>query len=165
MHATARDAYLEAQVLTATPHKLRLLLIEGALRFARQSLKCWDDHRDAEALQALVRCRAIVSELLTSIRTEESPVARKVAAVYVFLFRELAEAQLQRDPSRLPGAIEVLETERETWRQVCDRMPQAPGAPDGSRERSQIASSQPRFEGPPTSPTGDAPAARFVLEA
>ena len=32
MLPTPRDAYLETQVLTATPQRLRLMLIEGAIR-------------------------------------------------------------------------------------------------------------------------------------
>ena len=38
MQQPAHESYLEAQVMTATPQKLRLMLIEGAIRFARQTL-------------------------------------------------------------------------------------------------------------------------------
>ena len=41
MDRTAQNAYLEAQANTATPQKLRLMLIDGGLRFARQTLDHW----------------------------------------------------------------------------------------------------------------------------
>jgi hypothetical protein len=48
-----------------------------------------------------------------------------VAAVYNFVFRSLIEAGLKRDAGKLENAVRVLEIERETWRQVCERL----GAP------------------------------------
>ena len=35
MYASPRDAYLETEVTTATPQRLRLMLIEAAIRRAR----------------------------------------------------------------------------------------------------------------------------------
>jgi flagellin-specific chaperone FliS len=34
---TTAAEYLEAQVLTASPHRLHLLVVDGAIRFARQA--------------------------------------------------------------------------------------------------------------------------------
>jgi flagellar protein FliS len=126
MDPRARDSYLEAQVMTATPQKLRLMLIDGALRLARQALQHWEHDRQAEANEAVVRCRAVITELLASVRVNDSALAQRVASVYVYLFRSLTETQAQRDPQRLHDAIRVLEVERETWREVCEKLPHSP---------------------------------------
>jgi flagellar secretion chaperone FliS len=127
MSPTARDIYLEAQVRTATPQRLRLMLIEGALKFARQSLALWDNEQQREArFNALSRCRSIVSELYATIRTAEFPVAQQVKALYLFLFQHLADASFSHDPQKVREAIHVLEEERETWRQLCEKMPEPP---------------------------------------
>jgi flagellar protein FliS len=118
--------YLESQVMTATPQKLRLLLIEGAIRYAHQTLELWEVGQQEQAIMALIRCRAIVGELLSGIQIEQSDLTRKVAAVYLYLFRSLTEAQLKRDQQRVQDTINVLEVERETWRLVCEQMPNAP---------------------------------------
>ena len=39
MNKNARNVYLETEIATATAQKLRLTLIEGGLRFARQTLE------------------------------------------------------------------------------------------------------------------------------
>lgn len=158
MSPTARDVYLEAQVRTATPQRLRLMLIEGALRFARQSLALWDDERQREArFDALARCRNIVSELYATIKTEGFPVAAQVKAIYLFLFQQLANASLAKDPEKVRDVVGVLEAERETWQQLCEIMPEPPphdpAVPLGCQE---ITTSQ--------LPTLPAPA-RFSLEA
>jgi len=126
--------YLESQVMTATPQKLRLMLIEGAIRFARQSIGLWERGENEKAIEALGRCRGIISELLSGIRPDESALTRQVAGVYLFLFRTLTEAQLRRDSKKVEDTISVLEVERETWRLVCEKLPEVP-VPSGSSER------------------------------
>ena len=142
MHTDPRNAYLESQVLTAMPQKLRLMLIEAALGAARQTLKASEEKLDTDANIALIRCREIISELLTSIKSDDTELTRNVSGIYMFLFKTLAEAQLYRNRTKVDEAIKVLEIERETWRTVCEQMPQAP-VPETMADRPQdITSSQ-----------------------
>ena len=69
----ARERYLEAQVMTATPQKLRLMLIEGAIQHARQALEFERLEQPEQRGKSISRCRAIVAELLGSIRPDQSP--------------------------------------------------------------------------------------------
>ena len=61
------EIYLEMQVGTATPQRLRLMLIEAALRQARRTLVLWSEGQSDAALEALIRCREIVGELIAVI--------------------------------------------------------------------------------------------------
>jgi flagellar protein FliS len=140
--------YLEAEVMTATPQKLRLLLIDGALRFAHQTLNLWSENRNDDAIETLIRCRLILGELLSGIRVEESQLTRRVAGVYLFLLRCLAEAQLKHDVKRLQEMIKVLEFERETWRLVCEKMPEAPVASVQETSVVEIIASSQGIDGP-----------------
>src|SRR5437870_5675495 len=114
----ARQAYLETQIATAAPQQLRLMLIEGALRLARQTAEAWREERRDEALESLIRCRSIITELIAGIRAGSSQLADQVLGIYVFLFQELTQAQLRRDASRMDGVIRVLEEERATWQEL-----------------------------------------------
>lgn len=116
-----QEVYLESQVLSANPQRLRLLLIEGALRFGRQALRQWEADQWDAASESLARCRDIVEELLQSIHAETSPLAKRVADLYLFLFQSLAESQIRRDQQPLTDVLGILESERETWRQVCEQ--------------------------------------------
>ncbi len=126
MENTAREKYLESQLMMATPQKLRLLLIEGALRFARKTLEQWEAGETEPAFESLLRCRRVVTELLGSIRPEQTAAARKIADVYLYLFRALTEAQMHGDADKLRDVIRVLEIDRDTWQEVCVKMPHAP---------------------------------------
>jgi flagellar protein FliS len=122
MQATP-EIYLEMQVSTATPQRLRLMLIDGALRQARRTADSWCEGQFDTALEALIRCREIVGELIAGIDKDASPLASQVASVYVFLFALLTEVQQTRDEHQLAAIIRVLEEERETWRQLCEQVP------------------------------------------
>jgi flagellar secretion chaperone FliS len=124
--------YLESQVMTATPQKLRLMLIDGAIRWANQTLELWQSGQPERATEALIHCRAILRELLAGVRVDESELTRRVAAVYLFLLRSMTEAQLKLDRQRVLETIQVLEIERETWRMVCEQMPETPFPDDGA---------------------------------
>lgn len=140
MRHNARDAYLETEVLTASPQRLRLMLIDGALRQARQASQLAEQQRLDDAAHALARCGDIVIELLGSIQPHVAPVARDVASVYIYLFQSLTEIHVTREFHKLAGAINVLEIERETWQQVCTQMPAAPpGMRSPTKQASEIS--------------------------
>jgi flagellar secretion chaperone FliS len=126
MTVNARDSYLESQVLTATPQRLRLLLIEGALRFAKQVVHCWENHDNETGLEAVSRCRRIITELLTVMVDDGSEVIGQLRGIYAFMFRQLTDAQQQQNPDMVGEVIRLLEVERETWQMVCEQMPEAP---------------------------------------
>ena len=123
MSPAARDSYFENEVLTATPQKLHLMLIEAAIRLANQTIEHWREGRETQAAEAIVRCQRILAEMFKGLRPDLMPdLISKVAKVYNFMHRSTVEAQIQRDPQRLTEVVRVLEIERETWRQVCEQL-------------------------------------------
>jgi flagellar protein FliS len=128
MSLSPRDAYLETQILTATPQRLRLMLIEGALRRARAAQAAWEAGDVPTGKAAISHCRDILSELIAGIQPEQSPLARQVLGIYMFLYATLVEAQFGQDTQRLNDIIRVLEEERQTWQAVCEQMPERPVA-------------------------------------
>lgn len=122
MSLDPRDSYLETQVLTAPPQGLRLMLIEAAIRDLDLTDRQWQEGRNDAALEALIRCRSILSELIAGIRPDASPLAQKVLGLYVFLYTALTEAQTSRDRQKLAHVRRVLVSERETWQAVCRQL-------------------------------------------
>lgn len=122
----AREQYLAAEVMTAPPQKLQLLLIEGAMRFCNLGLAKWEQGDGEAAGEALTRAQGIVTELIAGVRPDhDRELARKAASVYLYLFRTLVEAHLRHDADKVRDALRVLEIERGTWQEVCRRLSQA----------------------------------------
>lgn len=131
MNATIRDAYLEAQVTTATPQRLRLMLIEMALRRLRAALASWQAGQQEAGIADVRRCREIMTELIGGIQPDGQPLTNRVLGIYLFLFNALVEAEMSQDERRVNEVIGVLEEERQTWQAVCEQMPERPQpAPD-----------------------------------
>lgn len=122
------DAYLQNRVLTASREELRLMLLEGALKFAHQARAGLETKDIERSFEGFSNCRAIVVELLTSINPEHDPeLTDKVRGVYMFIFSELVHASAERDIARLDKIIELLEFERETWVMLMERLDQDRG--------------------------------------
>ncbi len=123
MQSTARDQYLYTDVNTATAERLQLLLIEGALRLANRARQHWQQGRKDRAIRALLEAQAILVHMMGVIdRQTGGELAARVSAVYEFIYRSLVKAGYYHDESALDDAVRVLEIERQTWRQVCDKL-------------------------------------------
>ncbi len=133
------NAYLRTRVLTASPEELRLLLLDGAIKFATQARDAIG-RQDFEALYAgSTSCRNIVFELLTTIRDDLQPqLAAQVKALYSFLYSFLVEASHERDRAKFDKAIELLQYERETWVLLMEKV----------REERQGAGAAPNMAAP-----------------
>ncbi|MDR1290978.1 MAG: flagellar export chaperone FliS [Planctomycetaceae bacterium] len=119
---TARNNYLQAEVSTATPQKLQLLLVEAAIKNIHRTKKAWSESRFDVGVESLTVAQDIVSEILCSLDMEGNPtIAKQLASIYLFIFRRLAEGGMRHDEAKLDDALRVLSSERETWRQVCDK--------------------------------------------
>ena len=116
IHSNSVDAYLKTRVLTASPEQLRLMLLDGAIKFARQA-RAGQESKDYEAsFEGFSQARAIVMELIVTIDPEPDPeLAGRVQSVLSFIFSEMVEASMSKDPSRMDEPIRLLEYERETW--------------------------------------------------
>ena len=117
----AQLAYLETEVATACPPKLRLLLIEAALRLAQQSRLGGENRLPHETGHVLRSLKRIILQLLASVDHQGHPLAEKVKSIYMYLFSTVVEAELTGDTQKLCEVEKVLQFERETWQILTDR--------------------------------------------
>lgn len=117
------NAYLRNRVLNARPEEIRLMLLDGAIRFGRQA-QAGIEAKDIEQMfDGLSQCRDIVAELLGTVRDDPDPeLAQNVRGLYSFMFRELMDVGFERDGKKLAKVIELLEYERETWAMLCEKL-------------------------------------------
>lgn len=155
-----RDGYLESEVYGASPAKLQLMLIEAAMRAAEHARQHWHDGKNQAACELLIHSQEIVTEMTAGLNREAQPeLAAKLAAIYLFVFRTLVEANLNRSEKQLDDALRILAIERDTWRAACEKLKRGaePAAAPPPRSGSPLP---PHFASQPDSaPSG------FSLEA
>jgi flagellar protein FliS len=139
MTTAARDSYLDTQVHTATPQRLRLMLIEGVQRQVRAAEGAWEDGRPSDAIAALIRARDIVAELLSGIRPDSTPLVQQTLGIYAYLYSALTEVQHSGDAHQLAGIHRVLEEERQTWQSVCTELPHRVEPMDDNMQVEELA--------------------------
>jgi flagellar secretion chaperone FliS len=115
--------YLEAQVLTASPHRLHLMVVDGAIRFARRAEAALEARRWEELDVAMSRSRDCVAELFGGLDAERSPdLADQLKALFTFVYRNLVLADSERSVQRIRDAVRILEMHRETWIELGEKL-------------------------------------------
>jgi flagellar protein FliS len=117
---SANENYLRSTVLTASPARLRYLLLERAMTLV--SLIKEGRSRDPQRLvdERTITLRDVLGELLSGVGRGGDALAKQVADIYVFLLQELTYAEIEAGMERLNNIEMILEIELETWRQVCE---------------------------------------------
>jgi flagellar protein FliS len=147
MQPSVRNTYLETEVLTATPQKLQCMLLEAAIRALERTRQHWRAGDFDQGCETLIKAQQVVAEILGGMDREANPeLVRKVAGIYLFIYRSLVDAGLHRDEKKLDDAQRVLEEERETWRQLCEKMAgtQAPSPQPAASAPHQSAPQSPK---------------------
>ena len=119
----ATDSYLEATVRTASPARMRLMIIERGIEVASTLSQKWRSGELTGPNEHSLKLLDLLNELLNGVggsKTEsENLVCQKVADLYVFLLKHLLAAEADSDASKIDEIRVVLSTEADTWRAVC----------------------------------------------
>lgn len=132
------NPYFRTKVLTASPEELRLLLIEGCLRFLRSGREALKARDPEKVYEHLTNARAILVELSSSLKRDVDPaLCDRLEAIYTYILRLTVDGSFRRDASKLDEAISLMEYDRETWilamekaedaRPKAEETPAAPG--------------------------------------
>ncbi|TWU41578.1 flagellar protein FliS [Novipirellula aureliae] len=113
------DEYLDSMVRSASPARLRLIVLERAVETATTLSATWrEDTSRKGPNEWSLKLLDLISELLSGITSDEG-VCGKVADLYVFLSKHLIIAERTGDADAIDEIRLVLEVEAETWRMVC----------------------------------------------
>lgn len=143
------NAYLANKVLTAAPEELRLMLIEGAIKFCRQGRDALV-RKDFEGCHTgYTRCREIILELMNTMRADVDPeLCGRLSGIYTFMYTQLVESGLGKDPAKADAVIELLEYDRETWLLLMEKVSPGRASPAEGADRAPSAAPRPSAERP-----------------
>jgi flagellar secretion chaperone FliS len=119
-YATSSHAsYRESAILTAPPEQLVIMLYDGCHRFLLQAISAMREGSFAEAGERLGRATAIIDELQCTLDLAVGDVAQRLAGIYVFSRRHLAEGLCERDPEKFAQVDRLLGQLRDAWAQAA----------------------------------------------
>ena len=116
--STARRAYAESAILTASPGRLVVMLYDGAIRSLRQSA---DSMRKGDRERARNRMRsaeAIIDELNSSLDMSAGQIPSQLRSIYLYCKRLLIRANAETDAPTIDVVVRLLSELREAWAQI-----------------------------------------------
>ncbi len=98
------------------------MLVEAAIKNIHRAKMAWKEDKFDVGFETLARAQDIIAEILCSLDVKGNPqIAKQLASIYLFVFRNLAEGGMTFEEQKLDDALRILNSERETWRQVCEK--------------------------------------------
>ena len=121
-------AYKNQQIMTASPAELTLMLYNGAIRFASESLMALENDDLNQSHTANLRAQDIVREFIYTLDMQYE-ISQNWAALYEYIHYRLVQANLKKDKEMLIEARGLLTELRDAWHQAMKaaRIPEAVG--------------------------------------
>lgn len=115
------DAFLRQEVESATPAKLRWLLLQKAYGLTLAVQDLWRQGLAEEAKQWVILIQDIFTELLEGIVDPKHELARQQSDLFVFLNKLLLLSCQTQDTNAMKHLAEILEIEKDTWEMLVRR--------------------------------------------
>lgn len=113
----ATQQYQQTQTHTMTPGQLVILLYDGAIKFLRRGRKSIEAKQIEAAHNAILRAEDIIMELDATLDdTKGKEIARQLHTLYLYCYRKLVEANLQKKVEPIDEVIGMLNSLLEAWR-------------------------------------------------
>lgn len=129
--AAYKQVAVDTAVASADPHRLTLMLYDGALEAVRQASACMQQGLVAEKGRLLGKAVRIVEEGLKASldRNAGGRLAQQLASLYDYASLRLLQANLRNDAKALDEVTGLLEDLRSAWAQIGAAAPAAATPP------------------------------------
>jgi len=114
-------AFLRQEVESASPAKLRWLLLQKAHGLTVYVRDLWLQRNAEEAKQWVILIQDIFTELLEGIVDPKHELAKQQSDLFIFLTKLLVLSAQTQDVPSLENISEILQIEKESWEMLVRR--------------------------------------------
>lgn len=119
---SAYQTYQKNKYETASPHRLTLMLYNGAVQFSTKAKQAIEQNNIADTNHYVQRAQNIVYELISSLDTKQGgELARNLKSLYFYIIDRLMEANIKKLTSPLDEVIGMLEELKSAWEEIGKR--------------------------------------------
>lgn len=115
MYPNAYNVYKSNSVNYASKEQLLLMLVEGAVKFAKIGRQAMVDKDIEKANSSLIRTQDIFTELMVSLDTTKGEWTKQMLSIYEFIKRQLVQANLKKDIKIMDEVIPLIEDVSNLW--------------------------------------------------
>ena len=114
----ALNAYKNNSVTHASKEQLLLMLVDGAVRFAKISRQAMEDKDIKKCHENIIKTQNIFTELMVSLDQNAGEWAVQMFNLYDFIKGQLVEANINKDINIINEIIPLIEDIRDTWHEA-----------------------------------------------
>lgn len=114
---SAYAQYNNSKILTASPAELTLMLYDGSIKFCNIAIDAVERKDAAKAHTNIVKMENIIDYLRKTLDMNYS-VAQDFERMYVYLEKQLVEANMKKDKEILEEINSHLHAIRDTWKEI-----------------------------------------------
>lgn len=113
------NIYKNNSINYSSKEQLLLMLLDGAVKFAKIGRAAIDEKDVKKAHENIVKTENIFYELMTSLDVEKGGEwAKSLMQVYDFIVSKLIDANMKKDKAIMDEAIPLIEDVRDTWQEA-----------------------------------------------
>jgi len=118
--ANAYNAYKSNSVNYASKEQLLLMLLDGAVKFAKVARQAILDKDVKSSHENLVKTQDIFTELMITLDQNAGEWAVNMYKIYEFIKERLFQANLKKDVKVLDEVMPLIEEVRNTWQEAYE---------------------------------------------
>lgn len=113
------QAYQKNKYQTASPHRLTLMLYNGAIQFASKAQLAIRKQDISETNRCIQKTQDIVYELMSSLNIKEGgEIARNLRNLYLYMVDRLIEGNIKKSEESVEEVIHMLEDLKSAWEEI-----------------------------------------------
>lgn len=116
----ALNVYKNNSVNYASKEQLLLMLVDGAVKFAKIAREGLEEKNISKSHENLIKVQNIFTELMVSLDKSSGEWAREIYKVYEFIKNRLFEINLKKDVNMMDELMPVIESIRDTWHEAYE---------------------------------------------
>ena len=124
MYPNAYNVYKNNSVNYASKDQLLLMLVDGAVKFAKISRQAIIDKDIQKAHNNLIKTQEIFIELMVSLDMEQAEWTKDLMQIYAFIKDKLVEANMKKDVKIMDEILPLIEEVRDMWYETYKRAKQ-----------------------------------------
>ena len=121
MYSNGFNAYKNNSVNLASKEQLLLMLVDGAVKFAKWGRLAIEENNIKMAHDSITRTQDIFTELRVTLDTSAGEWAEQMFKVYGFINEKLFEANIKKDVKVMDEVIPLIEEVRDIWHEAQRR--------------------------------------------
>lgn len=121
MYPNAYNVYKNNSVNYASKDQLLLMLVDGAVKFAKISRQAIVDKDIKKAHSNLIKTQEIFIELMVSLDMDQAEWTKDLMQIYTFIKDKLIEANMKKDVKIMDEILPLIEEVRDLWHEADKR--------------------------------------------